>query len=218
VERGREDPPSDRASADDAGTCRCNRVLHKRTNETSGRRLRRPLVIAGVAGSMYLTALATSDACLALEPADAGTGAIPASLPRACFMRVDRDAGNGKVFTRAGTVRAPSGIRRDDALRSLNAKSGQLDDPGQLADRVAVLLALLLAELLAWNEQRMARELAVPVPHLHGEVHVRGDRGRRCHGAVRRLGHHRRRAGRGGTRAFPALRGAGSSCISRRGT
>ena len=67
----------------------------------SGRRLRRPLIIAGIAGSMYLTALATSGAGLALELAGVGTGAV-LGLLAASFMRVEHDAGNGEVFTRAG--------------------------------------------------------------------------------------------------------------------
>jgi len=67
----------------------------------SRRRLHRPLIIAGIAGSMYLTALATSGAGLALELTAAGTGAV-LGLLAASFMRVEHDAGNGEVFTRAG--------------------------------------------------------------------------------------------------------------------
>jgi hypothetical protein len=67
----------------------------------SGRRLRRPLIIAGVVGSIYLTALATSGAGLALELAGVGTGAA-LGLLAASFMRVDHDPGSGEVFTRAG--------------------------------------------------------------------------------------------------------------------
>jgi hypothetical protein len=66
-----------------------------------GRRLRRPLIIAGIAGSMYLTGLATSGAGLALELAGAGTGALLGVLA-ASLMRVEHDAENGEVFTRAG--------------------------------------------------------------------------------------------------------------------
>jgi hypothetical protein len=67
----------------------------------SRRRLHRPLIIAGIAGSMYLSALATSGAGLALELAGAGTGAV-LGLLAASLMRVEHDAGNGEVFTRAG--------------------------------------------------------------------------------------------------------------------
>lgn len=67
----------------------------------SRRRLQRPLIIAGIAGSMYLTALATSGAGLALELAGVGTGAV-LGLLAAGFMRVEHDASNGDVFTRAG--------------------------------------------------------------------------------------------------------------------
>ncbi len=66
-----------------------------------GRRLHRPLIIAGIAGSIYLTALATSGAGLALELAAAGTGAV-LGLLAASFMHVEHDAANGEVFTRAG--------------------------------------------------------------------------------------------------------------------
>jgi hypothetical protein len=67
----------------------------------SRRRLQRPLIIAGIAGSMYLTALATSGAGLALELAGAATGAV-LGLIAARLMRVEHDAGSGDVFTRAG--------------------------------------------------------------------------------------------------------------------
>jgi hypothetical protein len=66
------------------------------------RRLRRPLIIAGAAGAMYLTAFATSGAGLALELAGAGTGAV-LGLLAASFMRVEHDLSNGEVFTRAGS-------------------------------------------------------------------------------------------------------------------
>ena len=66
-----------------------------------GRRLRRPLIIAGIAGSMYLTAFATGGAGLALELAGAGMGAV-LGLLAASFMHVEHDAKNGEVFTRAG--------------------------------------------------------------------------------------------------------------------
>jgi hypothetical protein len=67
----------------------------------SRRRLQRPLIIAGVAGSMYLTALATSGAGLALELAGAGVGAA-LGLLAAALMRVEHDGDSGDVFTRAG--------------------------------------------------------------------------------------------------------------------
>jgi hypothetical protein len=65
------------------------------------RRLRRPLLIAGVAGSMYLSAFATSGDGLALELAGAGVGAV-LGLLAAGLMRVGYDASEGKAFTRAG--------------------------------------------------------------------------------------------------------------------
>ncbi len=71
----------------------------------SRRRLHRPLIIAGIAGSMYLTAFATSGAGLALELAGAGTGAV-LGLLAASFMRVEHHGDGGKVFTRAGIAYA----------------------------------------------------------------------------------------------------------------
>ena len=71
----------------------------------TGRRVRRPLIIAGIAGSMYLTAFATSGAGLALELAGAGTGAL-LGLLAASFMRVEHDPSGGKAFTNAGIMYA----------------------------------------------------------------------------------------------------------------
>jgi hypothetical protein len=65
------------------------------------RRPRRPLIIAGAAGAMYLTAFAASGAGLALELAGAGAGAL-LGLFAAGFMRVEHDPSNGEVYTRAG--------------------------------------------------------------------------------------------------------------------
>jgi hypothetical protein len=65
------------------------------------RRLMRPLIIAGAAGAMFLTAFATSGAGLALELAGTGTGVLLGILA-ASFMRVERDAATGQAFTRAG--------------------------------------------------------------------------------------------------------------------
>jgi hypothetical protein len=64
-------------------------------------RLHRPLIIAGVAGSTYLTAFATSGSGLALELAGAGAGAL-LGLLAASFMRVEHDPADGTAFTRAG--------------------------------------------------------------------------------------------------------------------
>jgi hypothetical protein len=64
-------------------------------------RLLRPLMIAGGAGAVYLTALATSGAGLALELAGAGTGAL-LGLLAAGLMRVERDPRGGEAFSRAG--------------------------------------------------------------------------------------------------------------------
>ena len=69
------------------------------------RRLHRPLIIAGIAGSTYLTAVATSGSGLALELAAAGTGAA-LGLLAASFMRVEHDAPSGEVYTRAGIAYA----------------------------------------------------------------------------------------------------------------
>lgn len=67
----------------------------------SAHRLRRPLIIAGIAGSMYLTAFATSGAGLLLELAGLSTGAL-LGIFAASFMRVERNPHNGQAFTRAG--------------------------------------------------------------------------------------------------------------------
>jgi hypothetical protein len=63
-------------------------------------RLRRPLLIAGIAGSMYLSAFATRGDGLAVELAGAGVGAV-LGLLAGSLMRVERD-GDGRAFTRAG--------------------------------------------------------------------------------------------------------------------
>jgi hypothetical protein len=64
-------------------------------------RLLRPLMIAGGAGAVFLTAFATSGAGLALELAGAGVGAL-LGLLAASFMHVEHDPTTGSAFTRAG--------------------------------------------------------------------------------------------------------------------
>jgi hypothetical protein len=64
-------------------------------------RLRRPLLIAGIAGSMYLSAFPTKGDGLAVELAGAGVGAV-LGLLAGSLMRVEHD-GDGQAFTRAGT-------------------------------------------------------------------------------------------------------------------
>jgi hypothetical protein len=63
-------------------------------------RLRRPLLIAGIAGSMYLSAFATKGDGLAVELAGAGVGAA-LGLLAGSLMRVQHDDA-GQAFTRAG--------------------------------------------------------------------------------------------------------------------
>jgi hypothetical protein len=63
-------------------------------------RLRRPLLIAGIAGSMYLSAFATKGDGLAVELAGAGAGAV-LGLLAGSLMRVEHDS-DGQAFTRAG--------------------------------------------------------------------------------------------------------------------
>jgi hypothetical protein len=63
-------------------------------------RLRRPLLIAGIAGSMYLSAFASKGDGLAVELAGAGIGAV-LGLLAGSLMRVEHD-GEGQAFTRAG--------------------------------------------------------------------------------------------------------------------
>jgi hypothetical protein len=63
-------------------------------------RLRRPLLIAGIAGSMYLSAFATKGDGLAVELAGAAAGAV-LGLIAGSLMRVEHD-GDGQAFTRAG--------------------------------------------------------------------------------------------------------------------
>jgi hypothetical protein len=67
----------------------------------TARRLRRPLVIAGIAGSLYLTAFATSGNGLAIELTGAGVGAL-LGLVAAGLMRVEHDSESAVTFTRAG--------------------------------------------------------------------------------------------------------------------
>lgn len=64
-------------------------------------RVLRPLIIAGVAGALYLSALATSGAGLAIELAGVATGAL-LGLFAARFMRVEHDSASGETYTRAG--------------------------------------------------------------------------------------------------------------------
>jgi hypothetical protein len=73
--------------------------LGRRTFTTH--RLLRPLLIAGAAGALYLTAFATSGAGLALELAGAGVGALLGVLA-ASLMHVERDPASGTAVTRAG--------------------------------------------------------------------------------------------------------------------
>jgi len=64
-------------------------------------RLARPLLVAGGAGAVYLTALATSGAGLAIELAGAGIGAL-LGLLAASRMRIEHDPATGRASTRAG--------------------------------------------------------------------------------------------------------------------
>jgi hypothetical protein len=63
-------------------------------------RVRRPLLIAGIAGSMYLSAFASKGDGLAVELAGAGIGAV-LGLLAGSLMRVEHD-GDGQAFTQAG--------------------------------------------------------------------------------------------------------------------
>jgi hypothetical protein len=65
------------------------------------RRLMRPLIIVGVAGATYLSALATSGTGLAIEIAGAAVGAV-LGLGVGALMRVRRDERDGGVLTQAG--------------------------------------------------------------------------------------------------------------------
>ena len=67
-------------------------------------RLRRPLLIAGIAGSMYLSAFATKGDGLAIELAGAGAGAV-LGLLAGSLMRVEHDR-DGRALTRAGAAYA----------------------------------------------------------------------------------------------------------------
>jgi hypothetical protein len=64
-------------------------------------RLIRPLMIAGGAGAVYLTAFATSGTGLALELAGAGAGAL-LGLLAASLMQIEHDPATGKTSTHAG--------------------------------------------------------------------------------------------------------------------
>ena len=64
-------------------------------------RLIRPLMVAGAAGALYLTAFATTGTGLALELAGAGTGAL-LGLLAASLMRIEREPATGRTSTRAG--------------------------------------------------------------------------------------------------------------------
>jgi hypothetical protein len=64
-------------------------------------RLIRPLIVAGAAGALYLTAFATSGTGLAIELAGAGTGVL-LGLLAAGLMRVEREPATGTTSTRAG--------------------------------------------------------------------------------------------------------------------
>jgi hypothetical protein len=65
------------------------------------RRLLRPLLVAGGAGALFLSAVATSGDGLAIELAGLGAGAV-LGLFAASFMRVDHDQVQGTTFTQAG--------------------------------------------------------------------------------------------------------------------
>jgi hypothetical protein len=67
----------------------------------TGRRIKRPLIIAGIAGAAYLSAFATSGTGLAIEIAGAAVGAI-LGLGVAALMRVEHDQRDGSIVTRAG--------------------------------------------------------------------------------------------------------------------
>jgi len=67
----------------------------------TNRRLLRPLMIAGAAGAIYLTAFATGGSGLALELAGAGAGVLLGVLA-AAFMRVEYDPQTGKTLSQAG--------------------------------------------------------------------------------------------------------------------
>src|ERR1017187_10890955 len=64
-------------------------------------RLIRPLMVAGGAGALYLTAFATTGTGLALELAGAGTGAL-LGLRAASLMRIEHEPTTGKTSPRAG--------------------------------------------------------------------------------------------------------------------
>ena len=64
-------------------------------------RLIRPLIVAGVAGALYLTAFATSGDGLAIELAGAGTGVL-LGLLAASLVRLEHEPATGTTFTRAG--------------------------------------------------------------------------------------------------------------------
>jgi hypothetical protein len=94
-------------------------------------RLRRPLIIAGVAGGAYLTAFASSGAGLAIEVAGVAAGAL-LGLFAATFMKVEHDTTNGEVFTRTGlpyvgTWVATVAVRLTFIYGANNWFSGSLD-------------------------------------------------------------------------------------------
>ncbi|HLH15457.1 MAG TPA: hypothetical protein VKV16_11750 [Solirubrobacteraceae bacterium] len=68
-------------------------------------RLRRPLIVAGVAGATYLTAFATSGTALAVELAGAGAGTL-LGLLAAALLRVEHEPDGGRAYTRAGVAYA----------------------------------------------------------------------------------------------------------------
>ena len=125
----------------------------------SRRRLQRPLIIAGIAGSMYLAGLAASGAGLALELSAAGTGAV-LGLLAANFMHVEHDADSGEVFTRAGIAYASiwiaaATVRLAFIYGSQHWFAGSLDS-WMLAHHItaAVLTDALVLEALAMTIAR----------------------------------------------------------------
>jgi hypothetical protein len=141
----------------------------------SRRRLHRPLIIAGIAGSMYLTALATSGAGLALELTAAGTGAV-LGLLAASFMRVEHDAGNGEVFTWAGIGYAciwiaTAAARLAFIYGSQHWFAGSLDS-WMLAHHITadVLTDALVLEALAMTTARTISLYARSRPSAKGPV------------------------------------------------
>ncbi len=125
----------------------------------SRRRLHRPLIIAGIVGLTYLSALATSGAGFALELSAAATGAV-LGLLAASFMRVEHEPDSGEVFTRAGIAYvsiwiAAATLRLAFIYGSQHWFAGSLDS-WMLAHHItaAVLTDALVLEALAMTIAR----------------------------------------------------------------